>query len=104
MPWVQIDDLVSQLLFAAEREILTGPFNATAPNPVTNREFTQVLGRLMRRPTFMPSPPIFMLKAIIGEFANVLLQSQRAIPQKLAELGFEYHYPELEPALREVLT
>jgi uncharacterized protein len=104
MPWVHLDDLVSQFLFAAERESLAGPFNATAPHPVTNREFTRILGRVMRRPTFMPPPPNFMLKAIVGEFANVLLQSQRAIPQKLTELGFDFHYPELEPALREVLT
>jgi len=104
MPWVHLDDLVSQFLFAAEREALHGPFNATAPHPVTNREFTNVLGRVMRRPTFMPSPPIFVLKTIVGEFANVLLQSQNAIPKKLTEMGFEFHYPELEPALREVLA
>lgn len=104
MPWIHLDDLVSQLLYAADREALVGPFNATAPHPVINREFTKVLGRVMSRPTFMPAPPAFALRAVLGEFARVLLQSQNAVPQKLLNLGFEFHYRELEPALREVLT
>jgi uncharacterized protein len=104
MPWIHLDDLVSQLLFAAERGVLTGPFNATGPHPLTNREFTKILGRVMRRPTFMPAPPTFVLKTIIGQFANVLLQSQNAVPKKMLDLGFEFHYPDLEPALREILT
>ena len=104
MPWIHIDDLVSLFLFAAERESITGPLNATAPHPVTNLEFTKTLGKVLGRPTFMPSPPVFMLKAIIGEFASVLLQSQNAVPKKALDAGFHFHYPDLEPALREILT
>ena len=104
MPWIHIDDLVSLLLFAAERESITGPLNATAPHPVTNLEFTKTLGKVLSRPTFMPSPPAFLLKAIIGEFANVLLQSQNAVPKKSLDAGFHFHYTDLEPALREILT
>jgi uncharacterized protein (TIGR01777 family) len=104
MPWIHLDDLVSLLLFAAERESITGPLNATAPHPVTNLEFTKTLGKVLGRPTFLPSPPVFMLKALIGEFANVLLQSQNAVPTKALDAGFHFHYPDLEPALREILT
>lgn len=104
MPWIHIDDLVSLMLFAAERESISGPLNGTAPHPVTNYEFTKTLGRVLNRPTFMPSPPVFMLKTLIGEFANVLLQSQNAVPKRSLDAGFHFHYPDLEPALREILT
>jgi len=104
MPWIHIDDLVSLMLFAAERESISGPLNGTAPHPVTNTEFTKTLGRVLHRPTFMPSPPVFMLKILIGEFANVLLQSQNAVPKRSLDAGFHFHYPDLEPALREILT
>ncbi len=104
MPWIHIDDLVSLMLFAAERESISGPLNGTAPHPVTNYEFTKTLGRVLKRPTFMPSPPVFMLKILIGEFANVLLQSQNAVPRRSLDAGFHFHYPDLEPALREILN
>jgi uncharacterized protein len=104
MPWIHIDDLVGLMLFAAERESISGPLNATAPHPVTNKEFTKTLGKVLGRPTFMPAPPAFMLKILIGEFANVLLQSQNAVPKRPLDAGFHFHYPDLEPALREILT
>jgi uncharacterized protein (TIGR01777 family) len=104
MPWIHIDDLVSLMLFAAERESISGPLNATAPHPVTNSEFTKTLGKVLRRPTFMPAPPAFMLKILIGEFADVLLQSQNAVPKRALDAGFQFHYRDLEPALREILT
>lgn len=104
MPWIHIDDLVGLMLFAAERESICGPLNATAPHPVTNYEFTKTLGKVLGRPTFMPSPPAFMLKLLIGEFASVLLQSQNAVPKRSLDAGFHFHYPDLEPALREILS
>jgi uncharacterized protein (TIGR01777 family) len=104
MPWIHIDDLVSLMLFAAERESVSGPLNATAPHPVTNYDFTKTLGKVLGRPTFMPAPPAFMLKILIGEFANVLLQSQNAVPKRSLDAGFQFQYPELEPALREILS
>jgi uncharacterized protein (TIGR01777 family) len=103
MPWIHIDDLVSLMMFAAERDSVSGPLNGTAPHPVTNYEFTKTLGKVLGRPTFMPSPPTFMLKLLIGEFANVLLQSQNAVPKRSLDAGFHFQYPELEPALREIL-
>lgn len=104
MPWIHIDDLVSLMLFAAERESISGPLNATAPHPVTNYDFTKTLGKVLGRPTFMPSPPVFMLKTLIGEFADVLLHSQNAVPKRALDAGFQFHYRDLEPALREILT
>lgn len=104
MPWIHIDDLVSLMLFAAERESISGPLNGTAPHPVTNYEFTKTLGKVLRRPTFMPAPPTFMLKLLIGEFASVLLASQQAVPKRALDAGFHFHYTDLEAALREILT
>ncbi len=103
MPWIHRDDLVSQLLYAVENEALRGPFNAVAPNPVTNREFSKLLGKVLGRPVFLPAVPGFVLKLMIGGFAEVLLGSQRVLPARLEELGFAFQYTELEPALREIL-
>ncbi len=103
MPWIHIDDLVEMMLFAAREPSVTGPLNGTAPHPVTNREFTKTLGRVLGRPTFFPPVPGFMLRLIFGEFANALLGSQRVLPQAALAAGFPFKYPELEPALRGVL-
>jgi uncharacterized protein (TIGR01777 family) len=103
MPWVHIDDLVEMLLFAAREPGVQGPLNGVAPVPVTNREFTKTLGKALGRPTFMPSVPGFVLTTMLGEFAQVLLASQRVVPRAALGLGFSFKYPELEPALRDVL-
>jgi len=104
MPWIHIDDLVHQMIWAAENPAISGALNATAPHPVTNLEFTKTLGTVLRRPTFLPAPPTFVLRGVIGEFANVLLQSQNAVPKKSLDKGFHFHYPDLEPALRQILA
>lgn len=103
MPWVHIDDLIGLILFAAESDKLQGAMNATAPTPVTNREFTKTLGRVLGRPTFLPAVPPLMLKLMFGEFAEVLLMSQRAVPQAAQAAGYPFKFRELEPALRDVL-
>lgn len=103
MPWVHLDDLVEMLLFAAREPGVHGPLNGVAPNPVTNREFTKSLGKVLGRPTFMPSVPGFALKTMLGEFAQVLLASQRVVPQAALSQGFAFKFAELEPALRDVL-
>lgn len=102
MPWVHLEDLVSMILFAAKNDEIDGPINGTAPNPVTNREFTKTLGRVLRRPTIFPMPG-FMLRLVMGEFGTVLLTSQRAIPKVPLDAGFEFRFTELEPALRDIL-
>jgi uncharacterized protein (TIGR01777 family) len=103
MPWIHIDDLVELLLTAADDERYHGPVNAVSPNPVTNREFTKTLGRVLGRPTFLPAVPAFVLKTMVGEFAEVLLASQRVVPRVARENGFQFRFAELEPALRDVI-
>jgi uncharacterized protein len=103
MPWIHIDDLVEEMLFAAHESGIDGPLNGTAPNPVINRQFTKTLGRVLGRPTFLPGVPPFVLKTLIGEFAEVLLTSQRALPRAALAAGFTFRFSELERALRDVL-
>jgi uncharacterized protein len=102
MPWIHLEDLVGMMLFAAEHDQVHGPWNGTAPSPVTNREFTNSLGRAIHRPTFLPPVPPFMLRVLFGEFGSILLGSQRALPKAAEEAGFKFAYPELEPALQDI--
>lgn len=103
MSWIHIDDLVEEILFAAREPQLRGPLNGVAPHPVTNREFTKIMGKVLKRPTFMPPVPKFVLKTMIGDFAEVLVASQRVYPQTPLAAGFAFKYPDLEPALRQIL-
>jgi uncharacterized protein (TIGR01777 family) len=102
MSWIHLDDLLGLIEFALGHEEVSGPLNATAPNPVTNREFTAALGRALHRPAFLPVPG-FALRLLFGEMASVLLSSQRAIPRAALDGGFEFRHPELGPALQDVL-
>lgn len=102
MPWIHLEDLVRLMLFAAEHDGIRGPLNGAAPNPATNREFTKALGRALHRPTFMPPIPRFMLRLMFGEFGNILLTSQRAIPKAAEQAGFKFDYAELETALQSI--
>lgn len=102
MSWIHIDDLVEEMLFASREHSVDGPLNGVAPHPVTNREFTKTLGRLLNRPTFMPAVPPLALKFLIGDFGEVLLDSQRAVPRAALAAGFKFQFSELEPALRDV--
>jgi uncharacterized protein (TIGR01777 family) len=98
MPWVHVDDLVAMLHFAAQQDDLRDAFNATAQNPVTNRQFTRELAQALRRPAILPAPA-FGLRLMIGEFAEILLSSQRAIPRVLQQAGYRFKYPDLRSAL-----
>lgn len=103
MSWIALDDLLAVILFALAHNALRGPVNATAPNPVTNREFTKTLGRVLGRPTLFPVPA-FAARLAFGEMADeMLLSSTRVLPAKLQSAGFPFHFPELESALRHVL-
>jgi hypothetical protein len=102
MPWIHLDDLVDMILFAAEKAEITGAMNGAAPHPVTNNEFTKTLGKVLRRPTLFPMPG-FMLRLAFGEFGTVLLSSQRVIPTAAQQAGFQFKFPELEPALRAII-
>jgi uncharacterized protein (TIGR01777 family) len=98
--WIDIEDLVSALLFAVENEEVAGPVNFTAQNPVTNDDFTRALSKRLRRPRLFRAPRS-ALRLLLGEMGEeTLLFSQRAVPQKLLEAGFEFQFPELEQSLR----
>lgn len=101
-PWIHVDDEIGALRFLLEREDARGPFNLTAPHPVTNKELTRTLARVLGRPGFLPAPG-FALRIALGEMADMLLQGQRAVPSRLRELGFTFRWPDLEPALRNLL-
>lgn len=103
MSWIVIDDAVRAIQFLLENETARSPFNIVSPNPVTNREFTRSLGKVLNKPSFLPAPR-FALRLAFGEMADgALLASQRALPTRLEELGFRFEYPELEGALKHVL-
>ncbi len=102
MPWVHREDVVRAVLFLLDREGQRGPFNFTSPNPVRQVVVARTLARLMGRPALAVVPPL-VLRLVIGECAKVVLFSQRAVPRKLQQAGFQFLFPDLEPALREIL-
>ncbi len=102
MPWIHRDDLVALLVAAIGDDRWAGPVNATAPAPVTMREFAATLGRILRRPAFAPAPA-FAIRAAMGEMAALVLDGQKALPAKVTALGFRFRYETLEPALKQIL-
>ena len=102
MAWIHLDDWVSLVVWLLTKGEARGAFNAVAPTPVTNRAFSHALGRALHRPSFMPVPA-FALRVLFGELADSLLTGQRAIPARALELGFTFRFPELEPALNQLL-
>jgi uncharacterized protein (TIGR01777 family) len=103
-PWIHRDDWIRLVRWTIETGAVSGPMNATAPNPVTNREFAGALGRALHRPALMPAPA-FALKLMLGEMAGALLLSgQRAIPAKAQRLGFTFRYAAVDDALRAIFT
>jgi uncharacterized protein (TIGR01777 family) len=104
MSWVAIDDVTGAICHALFTESLKGPVNVASPNPVTNREFTKTLGRVLNRPTVMPMPA-FAARLAFGEMANeLLLASTRVEPKKLLDTGYRFQYPELEDTLKHILN
>ena len=99
-PWVHLDDVIGAMLFCLDTDTASGPLNVTAPEPVTNREFSRALGRVLHRPAFAPVPGL-AVKTLYGEMAMIVTTGQRAIPARLTELGYSFRRPELEDALRE---
>jgi len=101
--WVALDDVITAILHALTTDALSGPVNVVAPHPVTNREFTKTLGRVLGRPTILPMPA-FLARLAFGEMADdLLLAGARVLPERLQETGYEFRFPELEPALRHLL-
>ncbi|MGD8331399.1 MAG: TIGR01777 family oxidoreductase [Acidobacteriota bacterium] len=100
--WIHRDDLVAIFRRAIEDETMSGPYNGTAPEPLRQKDFAKVLGKVLHRPAFMPTPA-FALKLLLGGFSAELLGSKKVLPAKLRKQGFEFAHPELEGALREAL-
>jgi uncharacterized protein len=104
MSWIVLEDLLKAILFALTDDKLQGPVNAVSPNPVTNSTFTEVLGSVLHRPTWMPVPSM-MAKLIFGEMADALiLSSTRVFPKRLEEAGFQFDYPNLKLAFQHLLN
>ena len=100
--WISLQDEARALRFLIETEEAHGAFNLTAPNPVTNGELAKLIGKVMGRPSIIPVPG-FALRLAFGEVAEVVLQGQRAIPQRLLDLGFEFDFPTAEASLQDML-
>jgi len=102
LSWVHQLDLVRAFLFLPERPDLVGPVNFTAPNPVRHRDFAKALGRALHRPAVVPAPA-FVLRLILGEFAEVALTGQKILPAKLLAAGFQFLFPAIDPALQHLV-
>lgn len=101
--WVHIKDLVGAYQYAVTKDLKEGVYNITAPNPVTNLEFTKALGKALHRPTFFPLPT-FMLTLMFGEGSKVMTTGQRVYPKALEREGFTFSYPDIDSALEDIVT
>ncbi|NOY29591.1 MAG: TIGR01777 family protein [Planctomycetes bacterium] len=102
--WIALDDVIHATKFLLNHETISGPVNLTSPQPVTNREFTKALGKVLSRPTILPMPA-FAARLAFGEMADaLLLTGARVSPQVLADGGYEFLHPSLGPALRHLLS
>ena len=103
MSWIHIDDEVGILLWALDNPEVSGVVNATAPNPVTNREFSQTLGRALNRPAVVPVPGFVLDLKFGGEFGKVLRGGQRVMPRRALDLGYEFRYTDIDTALKSLV-
>lgn len=103
MPWIHVDDVVGIYLNAIDDPTWEGPVNATAPEPVTNKEFSRVLGRALHRPAVAPIPS-FAIQALYGDMAEIVTEGQRAIPRRTLELGYTFRHTDLDEALRSATS
>lgn len=102
-PWIHIADEVAAIRFLIERADAQGPFNLAAPQLIRQAEFSRALGQALGRPSWLPVPA-FALRLLLGEMATILLDGQRAAPQRLLELGFAFRFPTIEAALRDLVS
>jgi uncharacterized protein (TIGR01777 family) len=103
VPWIHLDDAAGAIVECLENDGVEGAVNLTSPNPVTNAELSGALGRALHRPASLPVPRL-ALKALYGEMAEIVTTGQRVLPARLLRLGYRFRQPELDPALRDVLT
>jgi uncharacterized protein len=103
MSWIHVDDEIGILLWALDNEKVSGTINSTAPNPVTNREFSQAIGRALGRPASVPVPGFVLDLKFGGEFGKVLRGGQRVVPRRALDLGYEFRYSDIDSALKNLL-
>lgn len=100
-PWIHIKDMVRAAIFLVENKGICGPFNFTAPGIVRNRDLAKTLGQVLKRPAFLPAPAL-VLRVLFGEMAQVLLGGVKALPRRLMEAGYQFLFPDLASALRDL--
>ena len=100
--WIARPDHIAAMRFLLDADDVSGPVNVTAPNPVTNRDYTKAIAAAVHRPALFPAPSL-ALKAVLGEFAGNVVGGQRVLPKRLVDAGFEFGYPDIEPALRALV-
>ncbi|MCG8390783.1 MAG: TIGR01777 family oxidoreductase [Cytophagales bacterium] len=104
MSWIHLDDLCKMFIHALENDTIQGIYNAVAPNPVTNKELSKLSAKVLGKPFFLPNVPGFVLKLALGEMASMVLGGNRVSSEKIQNDGFTFTYPEVEPALNDLLT
>lgn len=101
--WIHIHDLCNMILWSIENDEITGIYNAVSPNPVNNKKFTELLGKVLKKPVWPVHIPSFVLKTILGEQSEIVLQGVGVSSQKIEEKGFKFEYPDLKEALKNLL-
>ncbi|GAB4516527.1 MAG: TIGR01777 family oxidoreductase [Anaerolineae bacterium] len=102
-PWIHLDDEVGAIRFLMADGRASGPFNLSAPNPLTNAQFARVLGKVLGRPSFVPAPG-FAFNMAFGEVATVVVDGQKALPKRLLDMGYKFKFPTAEEALKDIFT
>ena len=104
MSWISLEDEINAIIFILNNSSLSGPINLTAPHPVNNKEFTKILGKVLKRPTILPLPG-FIARFLFGEMADaILLTGNRVLPNKLIEAGFTFTHSKLDEALKDIIN
>jgi len=104
MSWIHIDDLVNMIIFAIENKEISGVYNAVAPHPVSNREFTRVLSQTLKKPYFLPNAPKFLLKMAFGELASAITGGNNVSSHKIMDSGFQFKFQKLDESLQDLMA
>jgi uncharacterized protein (TIGR01777 family) len=100
-PWIHLDDVVRVIRFAIETDSAIGVYNLASPDLVTNKKFSKTLGKVLKRPSLIPVPPI-MIKLLFGEMSTIVLEGNQIVPSRLRDAGYIFAFPNLEKALRDI--
>jgi uncharacterized protein (TIGR01777 family) len=104
LSWIHIDDICGMFLKAVEDQSMYGPYNGVAPRPVDNREITSLIARSMKKPLILPSVPGFVLKLLLGEMADLVLQGSKVSSARIQSTGFKFLYPDCKEAVNDLVT